>query len=58
MKVNGRHTKGNFQKENIISDYSISEDGVTIRLDDKENLDWWLEVFISKEELKEMHGNS
>lgn len=28
--------------------------GVTIRLDDKENLAWWLSIRLSKEELQEM----
>lgn len=55
LLVNGRHL-GNkpFMSKNIESSFSIHENSVTLRLDDNENLAWWLEVDIPKEKLREL----
>jgi hypothetical protein len=52
--VNGRHLEkfARFDPKNIITDFRIHDDSVTLRLDDKENLSWWIEVDIPKEVLK------
>jgi hypothetical protein len=56
LHINGRHLEkfARFDPENIVSDFSIHEDSVTLRLDDKENLAWWLEVDIPKEVLQQL----
>lgn len=55
LLVNGRHL-GNtrFDRSNILSEFYVHEDNVTLRLDDKENLAWWLEVDIPKEVLQQL----
>jgi len=55
LHVNGRHLgEARFDSENIVSDFNVHEDGVTLRLDDKKNLAWWLEVHIPKEVLQQL----
>lgn len=55
LLVNGRHLgEARFNRSNIVSGFSIHEDSVTLRLDDKENLAWWLEVDIPKEILQQL----
>lgn len=54
--VNGRHLGSKpLRRENIVSDVHYEQGvGATIRLDDKENLAWWLEIHLTKEQLLEM----
>ena len=54
--INGRHLDhfARFDPKNIISEFNVHEDSVTLRLDDKENLAWWLEVDIPKEVLQKL----
>jgi hypothetical protein len=47
LLVKGRHLGHNqFDSKNIVVDFAVHEDNVTLRLDDKEHLDWWLEINI------------
>ena len=53
LHVKGRHLGDKpLLSKNIVSDISIYPDGATIRLDDRENLAWWLEVYLTKDQLK------
>jgi hypothetical protein len=54
--VNGRHIGPKpLRRENIVSSVSGEQSiGVTIRLDDKENLEWWMEIHLTKEQLENM----
>lgn len=54
--VNGRHMGPKpLRRKNIYSNISFEEGvGATIRLDDKENPEWWLEIHLTKEQLEEM----
>lgn len=56
LRVNGRHLGGEarFDSKNIETGFAIHEDSVTLRLDDRANLAWWLEVDIPKEVLVEL----
>lgn len=56
LLVKGRHLDhfARFDSRNIVSDFSVHENGVTLRLDDKENLAWWLEVDIPKDVLQRL----
>lgn len=56
LLVNGRHLEhfARFDPQNITSDFMVHEDSVTLRLDDKENLSWWIEVDIPKSKLEEL----
>lgn len=56
LHVNGRHLEkfASFDSKNIESQFYVHEDDVTLRLDDKENLSWWLEVNIPKEILENL----
>jgi len=62
LLVNGRHLSGatysgkqaRFDPKNIESNFYIHPDSVTLRLDDSENLEWWLEVDLSKEVLEDL----
>jgi hypothetical protein len=55
LLVKGRHLGyQRFDSKNITSDFSVHEDGVTLRLDDQEHLEWWLEVDIPKEVLQKL----
>ena len=55
MLVKGRHLgMQQFRSDNIESDFHVYPDGVTLRLDDKVHLEWWLEVDIPKEKLEEL----
>lgn len=56
LQVNGRHIGGDarFDPKNIVSSINIHEDNVTLRLGDKENLEWWLEIDLPKTVLKEL----
>lgn len=51
--VNGRHLEkfARFDPKNIETQLNVHEDSVTLRLDDKENLAWWVEVDIPKDVL-------
>lgn len=55
LLVNGRHL-GNapFRPQNIVSEFNVHADSVTLRLDDSENLAWWLQIYIPKEILQEL----
>lgn len=48
--VNGRHLEkfARFDPNNIETQLNVHEDSVTLRLDDKENLAWWVEVDLPK----------
>lgn len=50
VKVNGRYPYGNkiLKSENIVSSIVEDEEQIHIRLDDKENLDFWMEIIIDK----------
>ncbi len=52
LHVEGRHLEkfARFDPKNIY----VHEDNVTLRLDDKENLSWWLAVNIPKEVLQNL----
>lgn len=54
--VNGRHLGDKpLRRENIVSSVSFEPGiGSTIRLDDKENLEWWMEIHLTKAQLEEM----
>lgn len=54
MIVNGRHPhhSGRFDKDQITVDTFVSKMGVTIRIDDTNNPDFWLEVNIPQSELE------
>jgi CBS-domain-containing membrane protein len=54
--VNGRypHHGGRFDKNQITVDDFASKMGVTIRIDDANNLDFWLEVNISQNKLEQL----
>ena len=52
--VMGRHVEGRFDRKNIVSNFAVHEEGVTLRLDDKANLAWWLEIDIPKEVLEDL----
>lgn len=55
LLVNGRHLgEARFDRANIVSDFHVHEDSVTLRLDDEKNLAWWLEVDIPKEVLQQL----
>lgn len=53
LLVNGRHLEkfARFDPKNIVSCFNVHNDSVTLRMDDKENLSWWLEVDIPREVL-------
>jgi hypothetical protein len=55
LQVEGRHL-GNrpLFSSNIVSNISYDYDRITIRLDDKANLAWWLQIHLSKEQLKQI----
>lgn len=48
--VNGRHLEkfARFDPKNIETQLNVHENSVTLRLDDKENLSWWIEVDLPK----------
>jgi len=54
--VNGRHMGPKpLRRENIVSSVSFEPGvGSTIRLDDKENLEWWMEIHLTKLQLEKM----
>ncbi len=56
LHVEGRHLDSfaQFKPKNIESTFSICEDSVTLRLDDKENLSWWLEIDLPKDVLVQL----
>ncbi|MFY4731311.1 hypothetical protein [Nitrospira sp. BLG_2] len=55
LHVHGRHLgNARFDPKNIVSNFAVHEDNVTLRLDDKANLAWWLEVDIPKEVLQQL----
>lgn len=55
LLVNGRHLgEARFDRKNIVTNFAVHEDSVTLRLDDKANLAWWLEVDIPKEVLQQL----
>lgn len=56
LHVNGRHLEkfARFDSRNIVSDFHVHENSVTLRLDDEENPAWWLEVDIPKEVLQQL----
>lgn len=56
LHVNGRHLEkfARFDPKNIESQFHVHEDSVTLRLDDKENLSWWLEVDLPREVLQKL----
>jgi hypothetical protein len=60
LLVYGRHMSkfARFDPKNITSSFSVYEDSVTLRLDDTENPEWWLEVDIPKERLKSLLGDA
>lgn len=54
--VEGRYPREfvRFDPRNIEVGVSIYEDDVVFRLDDKENLDMWLQLPVSREQLEEI----
>ena len=55
LTVNGRHLgNATFFPENIVSEFSIHDNSVTLRLDDPGNLAWWLQIDIPKEILQKL----
>ena len=57
IRVEGRHlgnTTAVFRPENIVVEPSCYADGVVLRLDDKENLAWWLSIDIPLAKLEEL----
>ena len=58
LHVNGRHLEkfARFDSANIESQFYVHKDNVTLRLDDKENLAWWVEVDIPKDVLENLLG--
>lgn len=57
MHVVGRHTEGHpkpLRNSNIQKTFSKTEDGYHIRLDDKDNLAWWMEIVFTEEELHDV----
>lgn len=54
--VNGRHLEkfARFDPKNIETQFHVHSDSVTLRLDDCENLAWWVEVDIPKEVLENL----
>lgn len=52
MHVTGRYPyKGILQSTNMIVELSKNGDDLSVRVDDQENLDFWLEITIPKEEV-------
>lgn len=55
LLVNGRHLgDAPLHPKNIVSEFNVYADNVTLRLDDSENLAWWLQIDIPKEVLQKL----
>lgn len=55
LSVEGHHLGDRpFFADNIMVDVSCSADGANIRLDDCQNLAWWLQIHLSKNQLEVM----
>lgn len=57
IMVNGRYPhKGNLklESENMIVELSRSGDDIEIRVDDKENLEFWLQIIIPKDDIDKL----
>ena len=55
MHVIGRHMEGQpkpLSNSNIQKTFTKTEGGYHIRLDDKDNIAWWLEISFTEEELR------
>jgi hypothetical protein len=55
IEVRGRHLgDARLNPDKITHEFSVYEDAVSLRLDDAEHLEWWLEITISKAQLKKL----
>lgn len=56
MKVKGRYpnSKSVLKPENIIINVEHIDDNIIIRLDDEENIDFWMEIKISDSDIKKI----
>ncbi len=55
VEVKGRHLgNARLDPDKITFEFTVYEDAVTLRLDDENNLAWWLEITISKDQLEKL----